>query len=312
VVAASTGLPFGIPPSLRVTIAARDDPSALSRRPLDALAVTPAIFRTLGIPIVLGRGFTDRDAQASTPVVILSELTARQMFGARDAVGQSLAIRRGGDDTWAEVVGVARDTDVFLVYSTRRPLLYVPLAQHFDSTITVTARATGDPARAAAALGEALRRADPDLAVDAIGTGRRTLAGPFELLRSAGMATLYLGGMTLLLSMVGLFGVQSHVVSHRTREIGVRMSVGATAAEIKLMVMKDGYRPVVEGLILGLWGGFAARLVLRSYLDIDVNVVDPWIFFVTPIPLVLAAFCACYLPAARASRVDPTVALRAE
>jgi ABC-type antimicrobial peptide transport system permease subunit len=126
------------------------------------------------------------------------------------------------------------------------------------------------------------------------------------------MATLYLGGFTLLLSMVGLFGVQSHVVSHRTREIGVRMSVGATASEIKMMVMKDGYRPVVEGLILGLWGGLAGRVLVRGYMDVDVAVVDPWMLAVTPVPLVLAAFCACYVPAARASRVDPTVALRAE
>jgi ABC-type antimicrobial peptide transport system permease subunit len=113
--------------------------------------------------------------------------------------------------------------------------------------------------------------------------------------------------------MVGLFGVQSHVVAHRTREIGVRMSVGATTRQIKLMVLKDGYRPVVEGLALGLWGGIAGRLMLRSYLELEnVTIVDPWMLLLTPIPLVAAAFCACYLPAARAASVDPTVALRCE
>ena len=119
-----------------------------------------------------------------------------------------------------------------------------------------------------------------------IGTGRQVLTGPFELLRSAGMGTLYLGAFTLVLSMVGLFGVQSHVVSYRTREIGVRMSVGASARQIKLMVIKDGYRPVIEGLILGLWGGLAGRVIARSYMDVDVNVVDPWMLLLTPIPLV--------------------------
>ena len=133
------------------------------------------------------------------------------------------------------------------------------------------------------------------------------------LLRSLGSGTLYLGGLTLLLSMVGLFGVQSHVVAHRTREIGVRMSVGATARQIKLMVIKDGYRPVVEGLMLGLWGGVAGpgHGCARIWTG-NVAVVDPWMLLLTPIPLLAAAFCACYRPAARAARVDPTVALRCE
>ena len=109
--------------------------------------------------------------------------------------------------------------------------------------------------------------------------------------------------------MVGLFGIQSHIVARRTREIGVRMSFGASAAQIKRMVLKDGYRPVLEGLALGLFIGLAGRAIVRAYLDIEVNVVDPWMV-VVPIPLVLAAFCACYLPAQRASAVDPNVALR--
>jgi len=124
---------------------------------------------------------------------------------------------------------------------------------------------------------------------------------------------LYLGALVIALSMIGLFGVQSHVVAHRTREIGVRMSVGATASQIKLMVLKDGYRPVFEGLALGLWGGIAGRIILRSYMGLEnVTIVDPWMLVLTPIPLIAAAFWACYLPAAKAARVDPMVALKYE
>jgi putative ABC transport system permease protein len=306
-------LPFGVP-SLQAAVAAPEDPDGLRRPPVPALAATPSLFRTLGIPIVRGRGFTDADDAAAPPAIILSELGARQYFGSLDAAGRSLRLRLGQDaEKLATVVGVARDTDVGFIYSNRpRPLIYLPLTQLFDPSLTIVARSTGRGERALPALREAIRRADPDLAVKGIGPGDSVLSGPFQLLRSAGMATLYLGGFTLLLSMVGLFGVQSHVVAHRTREIGVRMSVGATARQIKAMVIKDGYRPVIEGLVLGLWGGTAARIVARSYMDVDVDVFDPVMLAVTPIPLILAAFWACYLPASRAARVDPTVALRSE
>lgn len=165
-------------------------------------------------------------------------------------------------------------------------------------------------ADAVRALRAALRRADPDLAVDAIGTGPTLLAGPFVFLRAMGMAALALAALTLLLAMVGLFGIQSHIVAYRTREIGVRMSLGATAAQVKMMVLRDGSRPVLEGLAIGLFIGLAGRAVVRAQLDIEVSVVDPWMLLVVPIPLILAAFCACYLPAHRASGVDPNVALR--
>ena len=144
----------------------------------------------------------------------------------------------------------------------------------------------------------------------------------FALFALLGENSVYLSSITFLEWWRGLtyqiyfymvmFGVQSHVIAHRTREIGVRMSVGATAGQIKAMVIRDGYRPVIEGLVLGLWGGTAARLIARAYMDVEVNVFDPVMLAVTPIPLIVAAFWACYLPASRAASVDPTVALRCE
>ncbi|HUQ87563.1 MAG TPA: ABC transporter permease [Vicinamibacterales bacterium] len=312
-IAASTGLPFGVP-SLQVTVANPDDLEGLTRAPVVAVASTPSLFRTLGIDIVRGRGFNDSDGPGGAASIIVSELAARQWFGSADPVGRRLIVRRRpAADVAAVVVGVARDTDVRRIYTDRRALVYLPLSQHFASGITLTARSTGTATRAVAALREALRKSDPDAAVTAIGTASSLLAGPFVIAGSLGRGALYLGGLSLLLSMVGLFGVQSHLVTHRTREIGVRMSVGASARQIKVMVLKDGYRPVIEGLILGLWGGVAGRLMMRSYMELtDVTIVDPWMLFLTPIPLIAAAFCACYLPASRAARVDPTVALRCE
>ncbi len=312
----STGLPFGlafgVQPGQQVAMALPDNPEALKLPPVLTVSVTPTFFSTLGIPIVSGRPFNDADAARASTVVMLNETAARAMFRSTDVAGRTLLTRQSDQQSLAEVVGVARDTDTRFIYGDRRPLIYLPLTPRPARGLTVAARSTGGAARAVPALREAIRKADPDLAVDLIGTGRAVLTGPFELARSLGMGTLDLGGFTLLLSMVGLFGVQSHVVSYRTREIGVRMSVGATARQIKLMVIKDGYRPVFEGRVRGLWGGLAGRVIARSYMDVDVNVVDPWMLLLTPIPLIAAAFVACYWPASKAARVDPTVALRCE
>ncbi len=312
-IAASAGLPFGVT-AMQITIGIPEDLESVKRNNSVLIAATPSLFQTLGVEIVRGRRFTDDDGPATTPSIIISELTAKQLFGNNDPIGRAMILGRPrAADTHAVVVGVARDTDVRLIYGDRRPLIYVPLAQQFSRGLTITARSSGAGANAVAALRDVLRRADPDLAVAAIGPGPSLLAGPLVLLSSLGRGALYLGGLSLLLSMVGLFGVQSHVVAHRTREIGVRMSVGASARQIKLMVLKDGYRPVFEGLLLGLWGGVAARFGLRAYMELEnVTILDPWMLFLTPIPLIAAAFWACYLPAARAASVDPTVALRCE
>lgn len=311
-IAASTGLPFGVP-AAPMSIAAPEDLDGLKRSSVISVAATPSIFRTLGVAIVRGRGFADTDTMAAAPVVVVSELTAKRMFGTIDAVGRTLLVTRPTlGQTTATVVGVAKDTDVRWIYRERQELIYLPLAQQVAANIVLTARSS-DPERAIPALREAIRVADPDLTVSAIGPGTMILAGPFALVRSMGMGALYLGGLTLLLSMVGLFGVQSHVVARRTREIGVRMSLGASTRQIKLMVLKDGYRPVIEGLVLGLWGGLAGRIILRSYLELEsVTIVDPLMLLLTPIPLIAAAFLASYLPASRAASVEPTVALRTE
>jgi predicted permease len=312
-VAASTGLPFGVP-ALQIGVTTDTTTEAAKRLAYSGVAATPSLFRTLGIEIVHGRGFTDADGPGGAPAIILSELAARLFFGSSDAIGRSVMVYRPPEaPSSATIVGVARDTDTRWIYSDRRGLVYLPLAQHFAPSITVTARASGDGELAIPALRESVRRADPDLAIDAIGPAATVLTGPFVIVRAMGMGALYLGALTLALSMVGLFGVQSHAVAHRTREIGVRMSVGATAAQIKLLVLKDGYRPVLEGLALGLWGGIAGRIMVRSYMELEnVTIVDPWMLLLTPIPLIAAAFCACYLPASKAASVDPTVALRCQ
>jgi len=119
-----------------------------------------------------------------------------------------------------------------------------------------------------------------------------------------------LGLLTLLMSMVGLYGIQSHIVARRTREVGVRMAIGASGAQIRRMILGEGYRPVLQGLGLGLLLGVFVRLLLRATVNGRIEIFDPAAFALVPIPLIGAAFIACYLPARRASRVDPNEALR--
>jgi hypothetical protein len=244
---------------------------------------------------------------------VLSEFTARQLFGTSNAVGRRLVVARQPPGLGSfVVVGVAANTDVGRILSEPRPIAYVPLSQHYQPTVTVVARASGSVATAVGALREAIRRTDPDVAVEIAGSGRSVLAGVFQVVRGLGVGAIALGGVTLLLAMVGLYGIQSHIITSRTREIGVRMSFGATPGQIQRMVLVDGYRPVFDGLVFGLTIGLIGRASARAYMDLDVAIVDMSMLLVTPIPLILAAFFACYLPARRAAAVDPNVALRCD
>jgi predicted permease len=308
-VSASTGMPFGIRSGLRVGLSNPDVKGQGSRDAylVTAIAATPSIFKTLGIRILRGRAFDDRDRADAPPAVVLSEFAARKMFGTIEVAGRQLIM--SGEPSGAYVIGVAADTDVGRLLEQRRGLVYLPLTQRYDPFLSIAVRSRGRADEAVQGLRAALHRADPDLPVALIGAGRQVVAGRWEFLRALGLWAVGLGALTLALAMVGLFGIETHIVSRRTREIGVRMSFGASAAQIKRMVLKDGSRPVFEGLVLGMFMGLVGRSIIRSFTDLDLVIVDYWTLLV-PIPLILSAYCACYLPASRAAAVDPSQALR--
>jgi putative ABC transport system permease protein len=313
----STGMPFGTS-NPRIELSTPDRPPvANGNAPVGILvASTTGFFRTIGVPIVRGRAFDERDHAAASPVVVVSETTAQKLFGTTDVVGRQLlthASQRGASAPARAVTiaGVAGDTDTFFYMGSRGGLVvYAPFTQHFNGAITVIGRAGAGTRAPVGALEAAIRRGDPDLAIAAIGTGPEVLGGPYRLIRTASTASLSLGLLTLAMSMVGLYGVQSLAVGRRTREIGVRMSFGATTAQVKRMVLKDGYRPVLEGMAIGLFMGVAGRTIVRVFLNTPIAILDPWMLAVVPVPMIFAAFCACYLPARRAAAIDPMVALR--
>ena len=276
------------------------------------LTATPEVFATLGVRIVRGRAFNEADTAESGAVAVLSERAARDLFGSRDPIGHEVMVQAWGRPPAKTftVVGIASDTDTGRLFSRESGSMYVPFAQHYEPNLMLIARARGNPAAAVRVLQASVRAVDDTFGVGAAGPARLMLAAPYILARMATVLTVALGALTLLLAMVGLYGVQTQLVASRTREVGVRMALGASVSQVERMVLREGFRPVVQGLLIGLGLGVAARVVIRSVLAAPIAAVDPVTLALVPIPLVAAAFIACYLPARRAARVDPNAALR--
>ena len=256
---------------------------------------------------------------ATTPrVAVISERLARTLFQSTDVVGRSVTINRVArlsarypqPETLA-IVAVVANPDGTPRTSRGDSYLFVPWAQRYERGVPVMLTARGaSPSAVLGLMRSTIRRVDPDLAVTLSGTGRVVLQGPLFLLRVIAGLSSGLAASSLVLAMAGLFGVLSHVVMRRTREIGIRLALGADRRGIFRLILKDGLHPVGKGIVLGLTIGAGARLAVRSWVVTDISAFEPLAFALIPVPFILAALAACYLPAARASRVDPNVALR--
>ncbi len=313
-VAVCSGAPFGM------TLTAWADISSESgrrqrgqdRQSTDLLAASPSVFDTLGVGITRGRAFDERDQLSSPRVAVASEHTARAFFGTADAIGRQVTLQVWGRppaETFT-IVGIATDTDGGPMRSGMGNTLYVPFAQHYEPNLVIFARTPAPPDVAVQALRTAVRQVDPDLGIGISGAASLLLAGPLVMARLLGAAAAGLGGLTLLLSMVGLYGVLSQSVAQRTQEIGVRLSLGATAAQIEWLVFRQGLSPVIEGFAIGVLFGVASRLAIRTILVARIDAFDSLAMLVVSIPLCAVTFLACYMPARRAAGVDPNAVLR--
>jgi putative ABC transport system permease protein len=322
-VSAANGLPFGIYPGQdSVAVTTPDHASESEARGAwlrtPAIAVTSQFFSTAGIRLVHGRAFNGDDTAAAPRVAIVTEEFARAMFRATNVVGRVLAIRTttptmqgppAAELGSVTIVGVSADDEPW-GNGQRKALMFLPFGQRYQPFATITFLADAVDARAAVStLRTTIRRVDPDLSISSAGTGA-VLLGGFYVLRVIAMMSAALGALALVLAMAGLFGVLSHVVTKRTREMGIRLAIGAERGDIFRLIVRDGLQPVGKGLLLGLVIGIGSRIAVKAFVETKVAAVDPWPLLLLPIPFVLAALAACYFPAARASRVDPNVALR--
>jgi len=282
---------------------------------MDYREITPGYFQSIGTPLKQGRGITEADSEVSNPVVVINEAAARKYFPDRSSLGEHLYI----SGVLCEVVGVVGDVKSHLDQPAE-PTTFVPAAQAKLGTSklfegwfprSIVVRTTGDPLHLSQALREAVAATDPLVPTGAIRSMDQVLSRSLAL-RSFMMLLLgFFGGLALLLASVGIYGVIAFAVSQRTREIGVRMALGARPADVLRMVLREGMTLVGAGVVLGV----AASLMLTRLLEgmvYGVRVRDPLIFAAVDLLLVAVSLVACYVPARRATRVDPLVALRYE
>lgn len=277
----------------------------------DYNAVSPEFFDVMRIPIVAGRAFASADATGGMRVTIVSESVARRWFGTPDAAVGRLIRFDLRDTTHTRIVGVAADIKVRSLGEVTRPYLYRPLAQTTPRSVTLVARTSGSLSSVAAGIRAALAEVDPDLPLEGMMTFEQHLGLALIPQRLAGLVAGILGIVGLLLVAIGLAGVVAYAVSRRTREIGIRVAVGASPAGVVRLMMRHGVRLAAIGLPIGLVAALAAAQLMRPFL-LGVSPADP-LTSAGAVGLMLAIVAtACVVPAWRATRVDPVVALRSE
>jgi putative ABC transport system permease protein len=276
---------------------------------------SPEIFQVLGVRLLRGRGFMPADSSSAPRVAVISQATAKRVFGDSDPLGRRIVMRGGraagksADPDTRLVVGISADVDTGPINRFSAGVVFVPFAQRYEPTMSVVARA-GEPASLVGSLRSMTARVDPELAIIDAGTGV-SLAGSTNLMIQvmAGLSGL-LGMLALILAMAGLNGVLSHVVAGRTREVGLRIALGADHRRIIRTILLDGASPVVAGIVFGLTLGAIVRLAMRPLFVRLLPAMDVAVLAIIPVLFVASALVACYLPARRAARVDPNVALR--
>jgi putative ABC transport system permease protein len=287
-------------------LAPADQPSA------GYYVVSPNYFHTLGIPLLVGRYFTQGDFAGSPRVAIISQAVAQRFFHDRSPIGQTIKIGVGaGDPPWREIVGVVGDVKDDGLGEAATMTVYEPCTQQAWSSMSLFLRSDSDPSHLASVLRSQVMSVDKDQPVAEIATGEQLMS---QAVAQPQLRTLLLSlfaGLALVLASLGIYGVMSNMVAQRTHEIGVRMALGAGQRSVLRLVLSNGMRLTLLGIALGTAGAFALTRLMKSFL-FHVTPTDPATFLEVALFLLAVALLASYIPARRATRVDPVVALRYE
>jgi predicted permease len=277
---------------------------------VNANVVGVRYLETMGIPLLRGRDFTPQDREGAPAVAVISEAFARRFWPGEDPLGKRLSLR-AANGPFIEVVGVAKDGKYITLGEEPRSMLYLPLLQNHETGMTMHIRTTGDPMSIASGVRAAIASLEKNLPTYDMRTMNEQLSSSLFPARMGATLLVVFGLLALLLAAVGIYGVMGYSVARRTREIGIRMALGAQRGDVLKLVLKEGLTMVGIGVALGLIGAFFATSLLASFLY-GVSVTDPITFIVISLILAGVALGAGFVPARRATKVDPLVALRYE
>jgi predicted permease len=274
--------------------------------------VDAGYFDTMRMPILRGRAFTDADNETAPLVVIVNQTMADRFWPHQDPIGKRFRVRKPDSPLW-QVVGVAKDSKYIAVFESPLPFFYMPEAQSFTSLRVLQIRSALPPESLSVRVQQEVQELDPDIPVADLQSMRRALAGVggYALFRLGTIQAGAMGVLGLILAVIGVYGVVSYGAAQRTREIGIRMALGAEPRNVLSLVLRQGVFLVIGGVLVGLVGAAALTRVLSRFLLLA-SATDPLTFAAVTLLLAVIALAACYVPARRAMRVDPMVALRHE
>ncbi len=274
--------------------------------------VDPEFFPALEVPLRKGRYFTSHDAASSAPVAIVSEAFARRFLPNQEPIGKRIrASGPGSGNPWMEIVGVVGNVKYMGLTVDSDPAYYMPFAQNYMPRMFLAVRTSGNAARLTGALRQSVQSIDPGVTLAWIGTMEEAMQSSVSQPRFDTMLLALFAGIALLLAAVGIYGLIAYSVAQRTHEIGVRMALGAERSDVVKMVVRQGARLAAIGIALGLAGAFALTRLLGGML-FGIGATDALTFAAAPLGLLLVVLLATLLPALRATRISPLIALRYE
>lgn len=299
--------------SISIAIEGRPDPPPGQEAIIVTRIISPGYFDTMSIPLLRGRQFTEQDMPTSPRAVVISETMARRFWPGEEAVGKRIGAGRIRTDAdWIQVVGVVKDVRQFELTADPKPQMYLTYRQAgFFAPRDLVVKTDVDPASMAATVRKAVWEVDKDQPVSNIRTMEDILADSIARQRFSMLLLAIFAGVALVLAGVGIYGVMSYSVAQRTREIGIRMALGAQTGAVLKLAVSYGMKLVIVGVLIGLIAAFALTRVMATLL-FGVTATDPATFTLISLLLICVAAIASYIPARRATKVDPLIALRYE